>query len=137
MEKFYPFKGVGGGTCNQGRISEGGTFKINGYGYIKGCLQMASFILSSRPITTCAAIDTQWQNYRSGVIPNCNGTSYGSFCFQVVGIYSDGTLNVPTNYWRIKMSYGQMYGMNGYVHLYRNFNDMVGTCNLCGGVYTI
>jgi C1A family cysteine protease len=135
-EKFYPYRAVGG-SCSQGRISEGGGFKINAYAYVMDCLQLASTLLVTKPVSVCGTIDDQWQNYKSGVIPNCNGKSLGGHCVLLAGVSSDGTQTVATNFWKYKNSWGVGYGMNGYLQVYRDFTDLNGICGLCSGLYSI
>jgi C1A family cysteine protease len=91
-----------------------------------------------RPVAVCGQIDDQWQSYRSGVIPNCNGANPGGHCVLAVGVFSDGTSNVATNYWKFKNSWGIGYGLKGYVQAYRDPADTsLGICGLCGGMYAV
>jgi hypothetical protein len=55
----------------------------------------------------------------------------------LVGVYSDGTTNANTNYFKYKNSWGVGWGMKGLVNLYRDPADQRGVCNLCNGIYTV
>ena len=84
---------------------------------------MASTLLATRPMAVCGLADDQWQNYGSGVLTTCNVGTPGGHCILLVGVTSDGTQNTATNYFRYKNQWGYNWGMDGYVHLYRDYKN--------------
>ena len=135
-EKYYPYT-ANGGTCNQGRISQSGGYKINSYTYVNGCQQMTSTILNLRPFAVCGSIDNQWKTYKTGVLTTCNQGNAGGHCVILVGVYSDGTTNVDANYFKYQNSWGVGWGMKGFVNLHRDPADQKGVCSFCSGIYTV
>ena len=135
-EKYYPYTAKGG-NCNNDRITQSGGYRINSYTYISGCQLMTSTILNLRPFAVCGMVDDQWKTYKTGVLTTCNQGTPGGHCIMLVGVYSDGTTNVNTNYFKYQNSWGVGWGMQGYVNLYRDPADQKGICNLCSGVYSV
>jgi cathepsin L len=138
QEKYYRYTAVQG-TCNQSKISEGPTFGIKSYVYVYDCVSLTDALLTLKPIGICAAIDTKWQNYISGVIANCNDAIVGGHCVLLVGATSDGTNAVNTNYWKIKNSWGTTFGEAGFMRLYKDNTDLTnGFCGLCtSAIYSV
>lgn len=73
------------------------------------------------------------------VVPSCNGKSLGGHCVLLVGVASDETTNLETNYWKIRNSWGSNWGEDGYMKLYRDKSDnSTGICRFCtSAIYSI
>jgi hypothetical protein len=138
QEKYYPYN-ANNNACSQTKIALGRTFKIRSYVYIYDCLTLANTLLINKPIGVCGSIDQQWQNYNSGVIPNCKQAIVGGHCILLVGAASDGTSTVANNYWKIRNSWGTGFGENGFMRLFRDVTDTTkGICGICQeGIYSV
>ncbi|KAI9086160.1 hypothetical protein K1719_031881 [Acacia pycnantha] len=123
-EEDYPY------TAQQGycRASmQNGVVKINSYQNVEqsdGALLCAT---AKQPITV--ALDaTQLQFYQGGIVDgeNCPVGSPINHAVLIVGYDSrDGT-----DYWIVKNSWGESWGMNGYFMIQRNTNLPDGVCSI-------
>jgi hypothetical protein len=137
QEKYYRYSAIFG-KCDQNKIKQGKTFKINSYVYIYDCLTLVNTLLNVRPIAVTGNIGAIWYFYQSGVIPAC-GDPQQSQGLLLVGASSDATTNVLTNWYKFKNCWGTAWGEKGYVRVYRDPNDNInGPCNICkGAIYTV
>jgi C1A family cysteine protease len=72
-------------------------------------------LLAWGPLSICVDA-TAWQTYRSGVLTPkqcCSGTCQLDHCVQLVG-YDDTT---SPGYWIVRNSWGESWGISGYIHL--------------------
>jgi C1A family cysteine protease len=136
QEKFYPYTAVQG-SCQTARINAGKTFKLKSYVYISDCLALANTVFNLKPVGVCGMIDSQWQNYGSGVVPNCDSpTKLGGHCVLLVGVKIDGTEanrnNKDENYWKIQNSWGTGWGEKGFMRMFRDRTQTTGgVCGFC------
>lgn len=97
-------------------------------------------MINYKPIGVCGNIDSQWQNYASGVVPNCNSSKIGGHCVLLVAASADGAnSNNGNNWWKIKNSWGTGWGESGLMRLYRDVTDKTtGPCGFCQeAIYSI
>lgn len=108
-EAEYPYV-----ARNQNCGKDGGASKISGFVDVPGCENLEN-ALSARPVSV--AVDASvWSQYRGGVISSC-GTNV-----------NHGVLLVGSNdgFWKIKNSWGEGWGENGFVRLAKG-----NTCAVC------
>lgn len=90
--------------------------KINGYTYVGDGdeNQMANFVAKLGPISVCLNAPPSWSSYTGGVYPasECDPTNI-NHCVLAVGYNT--TANPP--YWIIRNSWGEDWGMKGYIYL--------------------
>jgi C1A family cysteine protease len=129
-ETSYPYTAQQG-DCNTAKVNAG-EYKISSYYFIEDCNDLTNNLLTKRPISVCMMIDTKWQSYQSGVIPDCNDVKTGGHCVLLVGAKSDGTTNPLNNYWIVRNSWSSRFGEYGFMRLYRNPNQLTtGFCGIC------
>ena len=109
-EDYYPYKATDQ-TCTK----DGGEIQITGFVDVPGCSNLLN-ALQQQPVSV--AVDaTTWQSYRSGILDNCGAAiNHGVL---VVG--------ASDNYWKIKNSWGNGWGENGFIRI-KDGN----TCQVCG-----
>lgn len=122
-ESDYPYLGVDS-TCKKCRS----VTKIDSYVSVtpndETALQQA---VALQPVAVAIEADTMiFQSYSSGIIKS---TSCGTNLDHAVLVVGYGTLN-GVAYWKIKNSWGESWGDNGYVLLERNSSDKAGICGL-------
>jgi cathepsin O len=62
-----------------------------------------------------------WKSYLGGIIRhNCNDAA--DHAVQIVGYGTEVIEGVPVPYWTVKNSWGNSWGENGYLRLYRGEN---------------
>ena len=94
---------------------------ISSYTQISATSAAVQAAIDQRPVAV--AVDaSNWSSYNSGVFSNC-GTSI-NHAVVAVGYTND--------YWIIRNSWGQRWGLNGYMHL-----KMGNTCGVLGYVYRL
>jgi len=99
---------------NQACAKDGGAIKIKQFVDVPGCDNLANAV-TARPVSV--AVDAgQWSAYKGGVMSTC--TTNINHGVLVVG-YTDA-------YWKIKNSWGQSWGENGYIRIARG-----NTCAVC------
>lgn len=128
-EAAYPYM-ARQGDCNTAKV-DAGQYKISSYFYINDCNDLTNTLLTKKPISVCMIIDTKWQSYVSGVIPNCDDKKVIGHCVLLVGAKSDGTTDPLSNYWIVRNSWGTGYGEYGFMRLYRNPSSTYGICGIC------
>lgn len=121
-EKMYPYFGLDN-PCNPIKTKTG-KFRIRSYSFTTDCNNMALQLINLRPIGVCMMIDTQWNTYKSGVIPSCNLGPTSGHCVLLVGAKSDGTSDINNNYWIIRNSWGTDFGEDGFMRLYKDPSDL-------------
>lgn len=112
----YPYTAKGGKCAPSGKK----TIKIRGYesaGSSESTLQAA---VANQPVSIAVAVDSNFQNYKSGVLDKCG--------IQVNhGVVAVGyNLDQDGGYWRIKNSWGERWGDNGFIRIRYGKN----VCNL-------
>lgn len=106
----YPYTGRVG-TCR----TSSGLFKISGYTAITSCAGLDA-ALAIRPISV--AVDgNNFRSYKGGVFDSC-GTSLSLPALLVGG---------TDLYYRLKLSWGTLYGESGYIRLLKQAN----VCGIC------
>jgi len=107
--------------------------KLSGYyNFLKGnegC--MASYVQKNGPITVCLSTSISWFTYTGGVMTlnSCPATNNINHCLQVVGVYP----NVNGGYWKLKNSFGTVWGENGHIRIAYGSN----VCNIINNpIYT-
>jgi len=108
-QDLYPYV-----ARNQACAVDGGNIKIKSFVDVPGCDNLANSV-SARPVSV--AVDAgQWSLYKGGVLSSC--TANVNHGVLLVG-YTDA-------FWKIKNSWGQAWGENGYIRLARG-----NTCAVC------
>lgn len=95
----------------------------------EGC--MASYVQKNGPITVCLSTSISWFTYTGGVmtLSSCPATNNINHCLQVVGVYP----NVNGGYWKLKNSFGTVWGENGHIRIAYGSN----VCNIINNpIYT-
>lgn len=107
--------------------------KLNGYYNFltgnEGC--MASYVQKNGPITVCLSTSLSWFTYTGGVmtLSSCPATNNINHCLQVVGVFP----NVNGGYWKLKNSFGTVWGENGHIRIAYGSN----VCNIINNpIYT-
>jgi len=127
-EKSYPYTAEDG-TCNFNAANVGSTLSS----YINVASGNENDLLQKASVgPTSVAIDasqSSFQFYNSGVYsdPNCSTTSLDHGVL-VVGWGVDSTSNAA--YWLVKNSWGTDWGLNGYIEMARNSNNMCGIATM-------
>ena len=87
--------------------------------------QLVDYVLGTGPISACVDSST-WDTYMDGIITDCGEDV--DHCVQIVGV------NVKESYWKIRNTWGEDWGEDGYIRL------ELGT-NACGittdPIYTV
>ena len=92
---------------------------------------MASYVQKNGPITVCLSASPSWYTYSGGIMTlnSCPATSNINHCLQVVGVYP----SVNGGYWKLKNSFGTLWGESGYIRLAYGSN----VCNIINNpIYT-
>jgi len=89
--------------------------KINGWQYVtqnQDEQEMVNYLVANGPLSICVDAET-WQYYTSGVLTAANcGTSI-DHCVEAIGY----NLGASTPYWIVRNSWGQDWGVAGYIWL--------------------
>lgn len=82
---------------------------LTGYTTIKGESNMASYMLTTGPLSVCVAAEV-WNTYTGGIMSTCPGGV--DHCVQAVGVdtSSDG-------YWKVRNSWGTSWGESGFIRI--------------------
>jgi hypothetical protein len=92
---------------------------------------MASYVQKTGPISVCLSASPSWYTYSGGImtLSSCPATSNINHCLQVVGVYPI----VNGGYWKLKNSFGTLWGERGYIRLAYGSN----VCNIINNpIYT-
>lgn len=81
---------------------------VTDYYSIEGESEMASYVLSTGPLSICLSAET-WSTYTSGILTTCPNEV--DHCVQAVGV------NLDENYWIVRNSWGTEWGLDGYIWL--------------------
>ena len=81
---------------------------VSDYYLIDGETDMASYVLSTGPLSICLSAET-WSTYTSGILTTCPNEV--DHCVQAVGV------NLDENYWIVRNSWGTDWGLDGYIWL--------------------
>lgn len=105
----YPYTSYQGvtGSCHVDASKE--VISINGYTTISGESNMASYVLSTGPLSVCVDAET-WNSYKGGIMSAC-GTNI-DHCVQAVGVDTSSG-----GYWKVRNSWGTSWGESGYIRL--------------------
>ena len=122
-EESYPYTGTDGQTCTKCNS----VFKITGFQDVPKSdekeLQKAVY---TQPVSVAIEADQpSFQFYHSGVFDGACGTNLDHGVLAV----GYGTLN-NTDYWKVKNSWGESWGNEGYILLARNIPESHGQCGI-------
>jgi C1A family cysteine protease len=116
-EDSYPYT-ARDGSCKSSfttAVPQGG---VTGYKDVSGESDLLDAVTNVGPISVAIEADqSSFQGYRSGVLTGNCGTNLDHGVL-AVGFGTSG----GTNYWKVKNSWGQSWGMNGYVLIERGDN---------------
>uniref|UniRef100_A0A1B6EMQ3 Cathepsin L n=1 Tax=Cuerna arida TaxID=1464854 RepID=A0A1B6EMQ3_9HEMI len=128
-EASYPYEALDNKTCRYNPKNSGAT--VNGIVDIPSgsekALQQAVAKIGPISVGIDAKHDS-FQNYKGGVYkePDCSKTKL-NHAVLVVGY---GSLKNEGDYWIVKNSWGTNWGMNGYILMARNNNNMCGIATM-------
>jgi len=94
------------GTCDVD--SEDFKVTVDSYYTVSGETEMETYVLETGPLSVCLAAST-WSTYTSGIISSCDHNV--DHCVQVVGVDMD------SDYWIVRNSWGTEWGEEGYIYL--------------------
>lgn len=98
--------------------------KVKGFKRITGLLSkekaMASYVNSTGPLSIC--VDAQnWDSYVGGVMSTCGQKV--DHCVQIVGIDTTGLGILHPPYWKVRNSWGPLWGEAGHIRLRYGVNE--------------
>jgi len=117
-ELNYPYTSYEGKTGACKDDSSKFVVGVKNYFSVYGETNMATYVQNTGPLSVCldAAL---WNTYRSGIMSTC-GKSV-DHCVQAVGVDTG-----VGGYWKVRNSWGMLWGENGYIRLAYGQN----TCNI-------
>jgi len=130
-EADYSYKGVDG-TCYDSSCTKYSSIKT--YAYVERTTADMEAAVAAGPVSI--VIDASFGSYSSGVLTSYCGTSF-NHAVLLVGYGTDPTYG---DYWKVKNSWGTLWGEDGYIRLCRNCNrnNGQGQCGiLTYGVYPL
>ena len=130
----YPYISYFGVAQRCGQNSNLAVAKISGYYNLLSSNEacMASYVQKKGPITVCLSVSLSWFTYSGGVmtLASCPATNNINHCLQVVGVYPKAF----GGYWKLKNSFGSLWGESGYIRLAYGSN----VCNIINNpIYTL
>jgi len=138
-ESSYPYTGYDG-SCRYDASNV--VANIAGYEYVTSMssrneTQMQYWVAERAPISICVDASI-WQYYIAGVLSwFCpNSVDDLDHCVQLTGYGIDGGIFSDTNYWIVRNSWGESWGLSGYIWLARDDGNVCGvgdvatTCTL-------
>ena len=145
-EKAYPYKGVDG-TCKRSAKSVPGT-TVKKHTDVASNEKALMSAISKQPVSVAIEADQQgFQFYSSGVFSGECGTNLDHGVLAVgFGTLSKDALDVTGKnsttlgrkkkgkaYWKVKNSWGESWGMKGYILLERGAKQKGGQCGILNG----
>jgi len=109
FEVDYPYSSLSvTGSCDVEESLRQKAISIDAYYSLDSEIEMEKYVLTTGPLSVCLDA-SDWNSYQSGVISVC-GTEI-DHCVQIVGVDTD------ENYWIIRNSWGDDWGMDGYAYV--------------------
>lgn len=108
-EEKYPYTAYFGraGDCAASKRKE--VVGVRSYTTIYGEDNMAAYVKSTGPLSVCLSA-TGWEYYTGGIMETC--PKYVNHCVQAVGVDDS-----RGGYWKVRNSYGENWGEDGYIRL--------------------
>ncbi|XP_054778886.1 ervatamin-B-like [Prosopis cineraria] len=123
-------------TCKASEIKKKAV-TLNGYKMVTYSSETSLYCAVSRQPVSVSLNGKDFQFYRKGIYDgkNCTGDYKPTHAVLIVG-YDTVAGN---DYWIVKNSWGESWGMKGYMFIKRNFTgDVLGVCSInCCGAYPI
>ena len=90
---------------------------------------MMNYVSANGPLGACVYANDAWQHYDSGVLPasSCDESKVLNHCVQIV------SLNVESDWWRVKNSWNVGWGEHGFIRLSTGED----TCGITGEPHTV
>ncbi|MED6112019.1 hypothetical protein PIB30_057773 [Stylosanthes scabra] len=130
LDATYPYEGKKL-TCQSSQIVHNNA-TIDGYGHVPQSDKGLFCATAKQPVSVCLnAVDFQF--YHSGIYDgqNCAPTDYSNHCVLIVGYDSiEGQ-----DFWIVKNSWGENWGLNGYIWIKRNTDLPYGVCGINASAY--
>ncbi|CAL4894357.1 unnamed protein product [Urochloa decumbens] len=124
-EEDYPYRGADG-TCNKNKLKRR-VVTIDGYSDVpsnKENLLLQAVAQQPVSVGICGSARA-FQLYSQGIFDGPCPTSL-DHAVLIVGYGSEG----GKDYWIVKNSWGESWGMKGYMHMHRNTGDSSGICGI-------
>ena len=83
---------------------------------MQGCDGLSSMLQVGPVVVAVSAGNRYWMMYSSGVLNDCGPNESVDHAVLVVGMKTDG----EDNYWKVKNSWGQSWGEEGYIRISRD-----------------
>jgi len=128
-ENSYPYKGKGGGSCAASGCTVGlKTGEVTGHVDVKKNDEKALMeAVAAGPVSVAVDAETRFQLYFGGIMSGWCGATLDHGVL-VVGYGTDN----GKDYWKVKNSWGRIWGEKGYVRMARGRGG-VGQCGILSG----
>ncbi|KAM0837693.1 hypothetical protein ACQ4PT_061467 [Festuca glaucescens] len=124
-EADYPYTGKKG-TCDTGKLKHSAV-TVRNYGASRSSEQKLLEAVVQQPVTVAIEASADFQSYKGGVFSGPCGFTINHIV-TVVGYGKDAATG--KKYWIVKNSYGQSWGMGGYILMERGIADPRGMCDI-------
>merc|ERR1711959_508613 len=124
LESSYPYTGRNG-QCDKSKIES--AVSISGFTDVPPSdeAQLMAAVAKNPVSVAIEADQVGFQHYKSGVFSGACGKQLDHGVL-VVGYGTDG----GKNYWKVKNSWGETWGQNGYIMMAKDISDKAGQCGI-------
>uniref|UniRef100_A0ACD5XPW7 Uncharacterized protein n=1 Tax=Avena sativa TaxID=4498 RepID=A0ACD5XPW7_AVESA len=123
-DSAYPYKHVQG-TCNKDQTAEA---RITGYTNVVSNSEASLMnAVANQPVVVAIEIAPNLQHYTGGIYDGPCGTALNH---AVVAVGYGGPEGDGARYWIVKNSWGERWGVGGYIYVKKDIGSPSGTCGI-------